>query len=55
LKGKWLLTINDHPIARELFSRFKIKSLTIHRQAGNTLRPPAQNRLKELLIKSPGC
>ena len=36
LKGKWLITYNDHPEIRKLYRKFKIERITIHKSASSS-------------------
>ena len=48
IKGKFLLSINDHPEVRKFFSGFQIESFSI----SYSLQPGAGRRYQELFIKN---
>jgi len=48
IKGKFLLSTNDHPAVRELFADFQMESFSV----SYSLQPRAGRRYQELLIKN---
>lgn len=48
VKAKWILTMNDHPVTRGIFSQFKIISLKRHRGIANRLGVATE--YKEMII-----
>ena len=48
IKGKFLLTINDHPLARELYKEFNIKEVEVNYSLSRETK--ARGKYKELII-----
>lgn len=48
IKGKFLLTINDHPLARELYKDFNIKEVDVNYSISKEQK--ARGKYKELII-----
>ena len=48
IKGKFLLTINDHPLARELYKEFNIKEVEVNYSLSREIK--ARGKYKELII-----
>lgn len=48
IKGKFLLTINDHPLARELYKEFNIKEVKVNYSVSREQK--ARQNYKELII-----
>jgi len=54
IKGRFLLSLNDHQAVREIFSAFKIRSVSLRYTAGNARTSPASRSTdrRELLISN---
>ena len=48
MKGKFLLTINDHPLARELYKGFNIKEVKVNYSISK--EKEARGKYNELII-----
>ena len=48
INGKFLLTINDHPLARELYKEFNIKEVEVNYSLSRETK--ARGKYKELII-----
>lgn len=48
LKGKFLLTINDHPLSRELYKDFNIKEVQVNYSVSKEAK--ARGKYQELII-----
>ena len=48
LKGKFLLTINDHPLSRELYKEFNIKEVQVNYSVSKEAK--ARGKYNELII-----
>ena len=49
IKGKFILTLNDHPEARRIFARFNLTDITTRYSVGGTAR---QKKVGEVLIRN---
>jgi DNA adenine methylase len=52
MKGKMVISVNDIPVMREVFSDFYIESLAIKYSRGRGVEGQARNEAMELLIKN---
>lgn len=52
IKGKFLLTMGDHPNARRIFSKFRITPVTLRYSCGRNASSRSEDR-RELLIEGP--
>jgi DNA adenine methylase len=52
VEGKWLLTINDHPLARELFSGYTMKAASIMLSSYKPRPSEGRPRFTNLIIKN---
>jgi DNA adenine methylase len=52
VKGKWLLTYNDHPKVRALYKGFKIQKVIMHKTSSLVNSPQKREKFTNLIIRN---